>query len=293
MAIAIPAVTIGVPVYNSEKYLAETLQAILTQTFTDFELVISDNASTDATEGICNDCARSDSRVRYVRQPRNIGAPRNYNALVALARGRYLKWSSSNDIIQPQFLAACVPLLETRADVVLVYPRTRYFDAASGNVRDHADNFDLQDDDAVERYKKCDQRLVTNNIMNGLIRLRALRASTLHGDYPSSDIALMSELALYGKFIEVAQPLFYRRSEADARYGAGTASKHKLYYPDDTFGSSRRDWQRMRQMVRGVTAAPVTLSQRARLYDYLARRAWWRRRQLLSFFYGTGGRDPT
>jgi glycosyltransferase involved in cell wall biosynthesis len=290
---AIPAVTVGVPVYNSERYLAETLRSILAQTFTDFEIVISDNASTDGTQLICNDFVRADPRVRYVRQQRNMGVTRNYNVLVALARGRFLKWSSSNDIIQPQFLAACVPILEARDDVVLVYTRTRYFDALSGSVLDHADNLDLQGDDAVERYKQCDERLVANNIINGVIRLRALKSSTLHGDYPSSDIPLMTELALYGKFVEVPQPLFYRRTEAGARYGTGTASVHRLYYPDDTYGSSRRDWQRMCQMIRGVTRAPVSLSQRARLYDYLARRAWWRRRLLLPFFYGAEGTPRT
>jgi glycosyltransferase involved in cell wall biosynthesis len=280
---ATPAVTVGVPVYNSEEYLAETLRSILAQTFTDFEILISDNASTDGTEAICNDFARVDPRVRYVRRQRNMGAPRNYNVLVALARGRFLKWSSSNDIIQPQFLAACVPILEARDDVVLVYTRTRYFDAVSGSVLDHADNLDLQGDDAVERYKQCDQRLMANNIMNGVIRLRALRSSTLHGDYPSSDVALMTELALYGKYVEVPQPLFYRRNEAGAHYGTGM---HRVYYPYETYGSSRRYWQRMWQMIRGVTRAPVSLSQRARLYDYLARRAWWSRRLLLPFFYG-------
>jgi glycosyltransferase involved in cell wall biosynthesis len=290
-----PAVTVGVPVFNSEKYLTETLQSILAQTLTDFELVISDNASTDGTEAICNDFARRDSRVRYVRRSRNIGAPRNYNGLVHLARGRFFKWSSSNDIIQPEFLAACVPILDTRDDVVLAYTRTRYFDAVSGSVLDYNDNLDLQNDDLVERYKECDRRLGAspNNIMNGVIRLAALKSSTLHGDYPSSDLALMTELALYGKFVEVSQPLFYRRNEAGARYGEGTATRHRLYYPDDTYGSSRHDRQRMWQMLRGVTRAPVSLTQRARLYDHLAHRAWWSRRLLLPFLYRSSGAPPS
>jgi glycosyltransferase involved in cell wall biosynthesis len=286
MSGAIPAVTVGVPAYNAETHLAETLRSILAQTFTDFELVIADNASTDGTEAICRDFARLDPRIRYIRREHNIGAPRNYNSLVSEARGRFLKWSSSNDIIQPEFLAACVPVLEARQDVVLTYARTRYFDSASGSVRDHVDNLDLQSDDPVERYRQCDQRLIANNIMNGVIRVRALRCSTLHGDYPSSDIALMMELALYGKFVEIPQPLFYRRTEAGARYGEGTASMHRQYYPDDAYGSSRRHWQRMRQLIRGATRAPVSPSQRLRLYDYLARRAWWNRHLLLPRFFG-------
>jgi glycosyltransferase involved in cell wall biosynthesis len=269
-----------VPVYNSEKFLAETLRSILAQTYTDFELVISDNASTDRTGAICEEFARADSRIRYVRQPHNIGLPRNYNSLVGLARGRYFKWSASNDLLQPRFLAACVPILEARPDVVLVYPRTRYFDAAKGETRDHADNLDIQDDDPVERYRQCDARLFANNIINGVIRLGALKSSTLHREYQSSDVALMPELALYGKFVEVPEPLFYRRVEPDAKYGAGTASAHRHYYPHDKFGAAR-DWQLLRHRIRGVWSAPVTWSQRARLYGYVARREWWNRRYQL------------
>jgi len=275
---ASPAVTVGVPVYNAEQYLAQTLRSILSQTFTSFELVISDNASTDGTPAICAGFARTDPRVRYVRQARNIGAPRNYNALVALARGRYLKWSSSNDLIEPQFLAACVPILEARQDVVLVYPRTRYFDSATGNVRDHADDLNLQGDDPVERYKQCDRRLWANNVMNGVIRVEALKASTLHWDYRSSDMELVVELSLYGKFVEVPQPLFYRRTEAAAKYDAG---RHRLYYPHETGGHAFGAWQSVGQMLQAANRAPLTFSDRMRLYDYLVHRIWWRRKRLM------------
>jgi glycosyltransferase involved in cell wall biosynthesis len=285
-----PAVTVAVPVYNSEKFLAETLRSILAQTCTDFEVVISDNASTDSTGAICEEFARADSRIRYIRRPRNIGLPSNYNSLVALARGRYFKWSSSNDLIQPRFLEACVPVLEANPDVVLVYPRTRMFDAVSGEVRDHADNLDIRDEDPVERYKQCDERLFANNIINGVIRTKALAASTLHREYPSSDLAMMPELSLYGKFVEVPEPLFYRRAEPGAIYGTGNAKAHKSYYPNDRFGS-RRDWQFLRQMFSGVCRAPVTLSQRLRLFEYLAHRAWWKRRELLPVLWGFRGQQ--
>jgi glycosyltransferase involved in cell wall biosynthesis len=274
-----PLVTVGVPVYNAERYLREALRSILAQTFTDFELIISDNASTDGTQDISNEFGRADPRIRYLRQPRNLGAPRNYNALVALARGRYFKWASSNDLIEPEFLAACVPILEARADVVLVYPRTRYFDADTGSVRDHADNLDIQDEDPVERYKQCDCRLFDNNVINGLIRLQALKSSTLHWDYRSSDMELMVELALYGKFVEVPQPLFYARTETAAKY---EAHRHRLYYPHQRFAHDAFcAWQTLGQMFQAANRAPLSFSERARLYDYLARRVWWRRKRLM------------
>jgi hypothetical protein len=113
-----------------------------------------------------------------------------------------------------------------------------------------------------------------------VIRLDALKASTLHREYPTSDLALMPELSLYGKFVEVSEPLFYRRIEPDARYRASTASAHQHYFPNDKFGSGPA-WQLLRHKIRGVSSAPVTWSQRVRVYDYLARREWWRRRHLL------------
>ena len=99
-----PLVTVGIPVYNGERYLREAVDAILAQTFDDFELILSDNASTDSTAAICKEYAQHDPRVRYLHQPLNIGAPRNYSLLVACARGRYFKWSSASDTCEPAML---------------------------------------------------------------------------------------------------------------------------------------------------------------------------------------------
>ena len=85
-----PTLSVGLPVYNGERYLAESLDALLAQTYADFELIISDNASTDGTAEICREYAARDPRIRYVRQPVNVGAGPNHNLLVPLARGAYL-----------------------------------------------------------------------------------------------------------------------------------------------------------------------------------------------------------
>src|SRR3954454_13625589 len=87
-----PRLTIGLPVHNGERYLEESLTALMKQTFSDFELIISDNASTDGTEAICRRHADQDPRIRYIRQSHNLGAADNHNLLVPLARGEYFKW---------------------------------------------------------------------------------------------------------------------------------------------------------------------------------------------------------
>ena len=96
---AVPRVTIGLPVYNGENYLAEAIDSILGQTFTDFELIISDNASTDRTEEICRRYAAEDDRIRYFRHDRNRGASPNYNFTVEKARGEYFKWAAHDDVL--------------------------------------------------------------------------------------------------------------------------------------------------------------------------------------------------
>ena len=95
---AVPRLTIGLPVYNGANYLAHSLDALLGQSFEDFELIISDNASTDDTPDICRRYEKQDSRVRYIRQPQNIGLAPNHNFTVELARGELFKWASHDDL---------------------------------------------------------------------------------------------------------------------------------------------------------------------------------------------------
>ena len=109
-----PRVSIGLPVYNGERYIAETLDSLLAQTFHDFELIISDNASQDRTEEICRSYASTDTRVRYVRNATNLGAPRNYRRAFELSSGEYFRWANCDDLFSPESLARCVEVLDRR-----------------------------------------------------------------------------------------------------------------------------------------------------------------------------------
>lgn len=275
-----PLLSIGMPVYNSSTYVAEALSSILGQTLGDFELIISDNASDDGTEEICRDFATADSRIRYQRNETNIGCPLNYNAVAKLARGTYFKWSSSNDICQPRFVEACITALERCPDAVLSYPRTIFFDSTNGRVEEYDDNLFLDQDDPVARFRACDERMNYNNIMNGVIRTRELMSTTLHWNYASSDLALIRELSLYGKFVEIPERLFHRRMDSAAHFGSGTKAQRGRYYPRERFGSRFRNFRQLHQMFVGVSRAPLPWRDRARLYDYLARRTWWHRHDL-------------
>src|SRR5262252_3377793 len=116
-----PTVSVGLPVYNGERYLEESIDSILAQTYTDFELIISDNASTDRTECICRRYAAADARVRYYRNERNIGGYPNHSRVFSLARGRYFRFAAHDDVCDRQLLARCVEALELHPEAVLSY----------------------------------------------------------------------------------------------------------------------------------------------------------------------------
>jgi GT2 family glycosyltransferase len=125
-----PRVSIGMPLYNAERYLAGTLESILGQTFCDLEVVISDNGSTDRTEQICRQYASRDNRIRYYRNEVNRGAAWNYNHVFELARGEYFKWASYDDLLAPKFLEHCVASLDQDPSAALAF--TQFLDDDEG-----------------------------------------------------------------------------------------------------------------------------------------------------------------
>ena len=116
-----PKVSIGMPVYNGEKYIREALDSLLAQTFTDFELIISDNASTDGTEAICREYAARDPRIRYVRQSENRGPTANFHFVLDEAVGEYFMWAAYDDLWGNHFLAQALGRMNS-PDVGFAFP---------------------------------------------------------------------------------------------------------------------------------------------------------------------------
>ena len=213
---ATPLVSIGVPVYNGEHHLSQALDAMLSQTYANFEIIISDNGSTDSTAKICLDYAARDSRVRYFRQLENVGLPRNWNFVAAQARGRYFKWASATDYVARSLLATCVALLESAPDAVLAFGRTSLVGTGNQVVEEYAGDFPLLADSATDRLRAIWDRMGLNNAVCGVIRLEALHSTGLIRPYPASDLVLMAELALQGKFLLATETLLFRRVEDGA-----------------------------------------------------------------------------
>lgn len=122
----IPIVSIGLPVYNGEKYLREALDSLLAQTFTDFELIISDNASTDGTQAICENRALTDARIRYFRQPANKGAPWNFRFVLDQSKGKYFMWAAADDWRFPNFINDAVSCFHEDPDLLCVQGTTDF-----------------------------------------------------------------------------------------------------------------------------------------------------------------------
>jgi glycosyltransferase involved in cell wall biosynthesis len=198
-----PRVSIGMPVYNGERFLAEAIESILAQTFTDFELIISDNGSTDSTPAICERYARLDSRIRYYRNEVNLGAAPNFNRAFHLAQGEYFKWAAHDDICLPQYLERCVETLDADAQAVLCYPRTWGINADgtrdeqftarldTSSLRVESPRPHLRFSDMIHRYHLCHQ-------VFGLFRRQVLARTPLIQPYTGSDRVLLAVVALYG-----------------------------------------------------------------------------------------------
>lgn len=203
-------VSIGLPVRNGATFIAEAIESILAQTFPDFELIISDNASTDATPEICRSYAAADRRIRFFRQETNIGAAPNFNLVFHRSSGKYFKWAAHDDLIRPTYLARCVAALEADPDAVLCQPIVEIVDSAGEReIYDHGafgTGRSRQSDRLAARLRarRCTE-------VFGVIRRDALEGSALIADHVGADRTLLIELALRGRFLSVPEILFVNR----------------------------------------------------------------------------------
>ncbi|HEY7378102.1 MAG TPA: glycosyltransferase [Steroidobacteraceae bacterium] len=288
---AAPEVTIGLPVYNGERFLAQALDSLLGQTLTDFELVISDNGSEDRTEEICRAYAARDTRVRYVRHEVNRGATWNWNYVVHAARGEIFKWHSANDSCDPRMLQACAEVLRRDPRTVLCYPRTWLVDEAGVKLEQYALDIEVLEERPSSRFEYVREHLFMNNAQSGLIRLAPLRQTGLERPYPHGDMILMAEIALYGTWRLLPEALFYRR--IDSQSVTRNLPKAELQAFLSPGRRSMPELQHLREnldCVRSVLRAPIGLKERAAALRHIARRAYYSRHQLWSDVSKIAGR---
>ena len=207
-----PPVTIGLPVYNGAEYLASAVDSILAQTFRDFRLIISDNASTDQTEAICRDYAERDPRVVYSRNEVNIGGDGNFNRVFHLADTPFFRWAAHDDLMAPTYLEKTMAVLLADSGVVQCHCVTVLIDAVGKELL-HCDlNLtDLDSPSPVKRFRSLVLRSHRCTDIFGVFRTDALVGTPLHAPFSGADKALMAEVALRGRFVRVPEPLFFNR----------------------------------------------------------------------------------
>jgi glycosyltransferase involved in cell wall biosynthesis len=209
-----PRLSVGLPVYNGEKYLAQSIDALLGQSYEDFELIISDNASNDGTAGICRRYEKQDSRVRYIRQRYNVGCALNHNLLVGQARGELFKWASCDDLYARDLLKCCVEALDEYPDVVLAHSWTATINSSGAVTR--AMEYSLATDSTrpPERFRSM---LFANHSDDsyGVIRADVLRRVKPHDSYYHAERTFTAEIGLQGPFYLVPDWLYFRRDHPD------------------------------------------------------------------------------
>jgi glycosyltransferase involved in cell wall biosynthesis len=275
-----PRISIGMPVFNGEKYLKAALDSILAQTYSDFELIISDNASTDKTQQICREYAKMDSRIRYYRNKRNLGAAWNFNSVFKLSSGEYFKWAAYDDVLAPDFLLKCVNLLDREPSVVLCHSKT-------GRISENGEVVGTYDYETIIDSRKPHERfgdLISRNLcwmIFGVIRRDALKMTQLMGNYIGADWNLLAEIGLIGRLYEIPEVLFFRRDHphayTDSHYykpiivpnyqrqlAWWTSDKRKAW-------PILPHWRNCLEFLKSVRRAPLKWSERRLCYEQIIR----------------------
>jgi glycosyltransferase involved in cell wall biosynthesis len=260
-----PFATIGIPVYNGERFLAQCLESALAQTRGDLEIVISDNASTDGSGEICRHYAALDSRITYLRADENYGAAWNHNRVALASRAPLFKWLAADDYLEPRFMEVCAAVLEERRDAVLCYPATTVIDERGLPVPMDETPLPLDSPDVTVRFSRLlSPWKACHNPFYGVLRLAALLRSRMLGAFLGADRALLAELSLLGPFVQQPERLFYRRKHPGNQNLADSAQQ-VIFSPDSGKRIVLREARLLREQLSIVAASSLPLSTRLRL----------------------------
>jgi glycosyltransferase involved in cell wall biosynthesis len=271
---AAPTISVGIPLYNAEKYVQGALDAIAAQTFRDFEVVISDNASTDQTYDICREFAAKDPRFRIVRNGTNLGASKNFNRVFELSNAPFFRWAAYDDLMGPRALEVCLAALQQNPDAVLAYPKSIIIDDDGRETEKYDDLYAFGEETGYERFRHFLKIVELRNChpVFGLIRREALLQTPLLGNYHSADKVLLAQLVMLGKFIEVPDYQFYRRYHA---MGSVRVNKTAMDYAAwfDTARTGKTAYPRLRraiELVKSIARAPMSPGRKMQCVLFLA-----------------------
>ena len=269
-----PRLTVGLPVHNGARYLAESLDALLGQTFTDFDLVISDSASTDGTSDICQAYALRDARIRYIRQPHNIGMSPNRNFVIAQTRGELLKMVHQDDLSGRDYLKSCVEVLDERPDVVAAHCREAMIDSAGMITRLISYSPATSTSSGPERFASM---LLdgSDRYIRGVMRISTLLRTRLHRSHHFADRTISIELGLHGPFYQVPEVMYFRRDQPE-RPDQGTVRSRCAYLDPRRASPLRHPVARLYAeyvwaYIAAIQSAPLRAQEKRECYRHLSR----------------------
>jgi len=274
-------ISIGLPVFNGERYLAGALDSLLQQDFEDFELILCDNASTDSTEEICRTYAAREKRIRYHRNDSNIGATGNYNRVFALTRGKFFKWASHDDECHPSLLRRCLETFQQAPEsAVLVFSKAEIIDEVGQVKYLSPDKISSSSPRPVKRLSKVLFRSSYAHSLWGLIKSDALRRTRLMGCI-EADHVLLGELALLGELIEIPEPLYRMRRHQRCATEINRTARDLLAWHDPKRANDRiylPHWERVYlEYFKSIRHIPLSPAERLLCFSAVPLVSYYRR----------------
>jgi glycosyltransferase involved in cell wall biosynthesis len=208
-------VSIGMPVYNEEQFIEQAIVSILNQDYKNFELIISDNASTDKTKSICLEYSKKDVRIRFYTRDKTTDSTTNFNYVASLAKGDFFMWASGHDTRDPTFISRCLALFEKSNSVVLCYSDAIWINSKGDNIGIEQSDIDTMGMDRIKRIKKVFWNLGYAYPIYGLFRKETLNTVLPYQKVLAPDILLLNELSAIGEFARIHEPLFFIRKLSD------------------------------------------------------------------------------
>lgn len=280
-----PVISVGMPVYNGEKYLASAIESVLAQTMGDFELLIADNASVDGTEAICRDHAARDRRIVYLRNPVNVGAAGNYNLLFQRSQAEYFRWFNADDLSSPRLHELCFEALKDFPGASMAYGKTDIIDGEGQLIEHYEDRLNLRQPSAYQRLAEFFRVAGQTNVIYGLMRRKALGRTQLMGSgtFPAADTNLMGELAMQGQVIEVPETLFFRRMHEQASsWNRKDVAVQQQFWQGRNAKFTMPSLKRELAYWRAIDRCDADLAERVRMKRLVLRRLIWSREDIVS-----------
>ncbi len=234
---ALPLVSIGLPCYNEEKFLEQTLNSLLEQDYENIEITISDNASTDSTPTVCNEYRdKFPQKIKYNRNENNIGALINFKKVFELSKGDFFMWAGAHDLYSKNYIASSVKIMQSNQNVVVVYPLTVWIDY-NGNKLEKVSGFiDTRGNNAVARFNQV--LWANQHALYGLMRPNALKKLGLNRQSIASGAVLLGELSLLGDFAYSPHAIWYRRESRETETSKQRISRYnKTLYTSKNYGN--------------------------------------------------------